>query len=160
MSNLGLALGSGITSGLVVTVAQDFFQRRGRAAEVRERRRQDAARLVGPALASLRDLEPDSNVGALRGNVRSKEALDEKWTAWLTATGGLEVLGATHPGTEVDELCESVITKGTALLTRLHWAIEDGDAQEGDWWRETKSFRDDALGDARNLVRAVLDQPA
>jgi hypothetical protein len=44
--------------------------------------------------------------------------LKEKWAAWLTASGELEVLGATHPDSPVDERCQSVITKGTELLTR------------------------------------------
>jgi hypothetical protein len=163
MSELvGVALGGIIAavSALLVVLAESRFRRRERQAEVREKRRQDAAVFVGPALAALRDLDPNANVGALRGNPRADEALREKWDALQSAQGGLEVLGATHPDSEVSRLSESVIAGGTDLLTRLHIAITDGEARSDEWWAGANELRDQAMADARSLVRAVLDQPA
>jgi hypothetical protein len=158
----GVLLGGGVgVAGTILGVFTDSWLRRGeRRADVRERRRQEAAHIVGPALASLRDLDPNANVGALRGNPRAQEALREKWDAWLRAAGGLEVLGATHPDTSVAELCESVITTGSALLNRLHYAITEAGAQSQEWWDEVNGLRDQGVSDARQLVRAVLEQPA
>lgn len=116
---------------------------------------------MGPALASLRDLEPESNVGALAGNPRATEAMTDKWNSWLSASGGLEVLSATHPDTEVAELCESVITAGNSLLNRLQHTIlfyPDEPRSEA-WWAEAHGLHERATTDARQLVRAVLKQP-
>ena len=155
-----IALGSSLLGGVVVTIVQAWFRRGERAADIREKRREEAGRIVGPAFASLRDLEPNANVGALRGNERAQEALEGKWDRWLAAAGVLEVLGATHPDSDVAELSESVISKGTDLLARLHIAIQAGGAQEQAWWDAVNSLRDEAMAEARQLVRAVLDQPA
>jgi hypothetical protein len=92
-----------VVSGVIVAVVTDYLEGRRREAAVIESRRNDAARIVGPALASLRDLEPESNIGVLRGHPDAKEALKEKWAAWLAASGELEVLSATHPNSRVDE---------------------------------------------------------
>jgi hypothetical protein len=113
-----IALTSGVVSGVVVAFVNDLLERRRRSDAVREARRNDAAKIVGPALASLRGLEPESNIGVLRGHARAPDALKEKWAAWLTASRELEVLGATHPDSPVDERCQSVIMKGTELLRR------------------------------------------
>jgi hypothetical protein len=67
---------------------------------------------VGPAIKSLRDLDPNANVGVLRGHPRAVEILKEKWADWLSAQAGLEVLGAMHPDSDVSRLSESVITGG------------------------------------------------
>jgi hypothetical protein len=112
-----IALTSGVVSGVVVAFVNDLLERRRRGDAVREARRNDA-KIVGPALASLRGLEPESNIGVLRGHARAPDALKEKWAAWLTASRELEVLGATHPDSPVDERCQSVIMKGTELLRR------------------------------------------
>lgn len=158
----GVLLGGVVgVAGTILGVFTDSWLRRGeRRADVRERRRQEAARIVGPALASLRDLDPNANVGALRGNPRAQEALSEKWSAWLHAAGGLEVLGSTYPHTRIANLCESVITTGSDLLNRLHHAITEGEAQSAEWWSEVNGLLDQAVSDARQLVRAVLEQPA
>lgn len=105
------ALVVALVSGVDVAVVAHYLQRRRRAADVREPRRNAAARILGPALASLRDIDPEPNVGALRGNPRASDALTEKWSAWLAASGELEVLGATHPDSQVDKRCQSVIAK-------------------------------------------------
>lgn len=165
MSSLaGVALGGGIAmgSGLLGVGAQALLRRGERAADVRERRRQEAAGVVGPSLAALRDLEPNSNVGALAGNPRAAEAMSQKWTAWLAVSGGLELLGATHPDTDVADLCESVILKGGSLLNRLHLTIilDPGEPRSEAWWDEVNGFHEQAIADARRLVRAVLAQPA
>jgi hypothetical protein len=163
MSELvGVALGGLIAavSALLVVLVESRLRRRERQAEIREKRRQDAAALVGPALSALRDLDPNANVGALRGNPQADEALREKWAALLSAQAGLEVLGATHPDSEVSRLSDSVIVSSTDLLTRLHVAINQGQAQPEGWWAEVNELRDRAMTDARSLVRAVLDQPA
>jgi hypothetical protein len=163
MSELfGVALGGIIAavSALVVVVTESLLRRRERQAEVREKRRQDAATLVGPVLTALRDLDPNANIGALRGNPRADEALREKWTALLSAQADLEVLGATHSDSEVSRRSESVITGSTELLTRLHIAITDREARSEDWWEKSNELRDRAMAEARSLVRAVVDQPA
>ena len=165
-----VTLGSGVASGVVVTLVQEYFGRRAReaeveesrrvrAAEVQEQRRHDSARIVGPALACLRDLEPESNIGALNGNARMEEAMSEKWATWLRASGELEVLGATHPDTDVDRLCQSIITNGDKLMNRIHFGVRDGAAPSDAWWTETKAFHQDATTEGRGLVRAVLEQP-
>jgi hypothetical protein len=64
----GVALTSRLVSGVAVAFVNDFLEGKRRDAAVREARRNDAARIVGPALASLRDIEPESNIGALSGN--------------------------------------------------------------------------------------------
>lgn len=150
-----------MTSGLLGVGAQALLRRWERAADVKETRRQEAARIVGPALAALRDLEPNSNVG-LAGNPRAREAMEKKWDAWLAATGGLEVLGATHPDTEVADLCDAIITRGTDLLNRLHLTIivQPGEPRSEAWWEEVNGFHEQAIADGRRLVRAVLAQPA
>jgi hypothetical protein len=112
-----IALTSGVVSGVVVAFVNDLLERRRRGDAVREARRNDA-KIVGPALASLRGLDPESIIGVLRGHARAPDALKEKWAAWLTASRELEVLGATHPDSPVDERCQSVIMKGTELLRR------------------------------------------
>lgn len=163
MSDLaGIALGGIIAAGsaLVVVLVESRMRRRERRANVLEKRRQDAATLVGPVLSALRDLEPNANVGALRGNPRAAEALRQKWAGLLDAQGGLEVLGAMHPDSEAGRLCDSIIVDSTDLLTRLHLAITDGQAQTEQWWAEVTQLRDSALADAKGLVRAVLEQPA
>jgi hypothetical protein len=78
----------------------------------------------------------------------------------LSAQAKLEVIGAMHPDSEVSQLGEAVITGGTNLLALLHWAITEGGPQPEEWWNEANALRDQALADARGLVRAVLDQPA
>jgi hypothetical protein len=143
----------------VVVLAEARIRRGERNADRREQRRKDAAALVGPAMKSLRDLDPNANVGVLRGNPRAAEALKDKWAEWLTAQAGLEVLGAMHPDSEVSRLCESVIDSGTKLLGRLHFAITEGGAQSEAWWDEVNELRENAMTDARSLVRAVLQQP-
>lgn len=150
----------GLISGVVVALAQAWFQRNAWAKDVREQRRREAARVVGPVLSALRDLEPEPNIGVLRGNVRAPEALSEKWERWLAAAGGIEVLGATHPGTNVATLCDSIITDGTKLLGLMHWAISNGEAQSERWWAEIKALHEGAMQASRNLVLEVLDQPA
>lgn len=80
--------------------------------------------------------------------------------AWLSAQAGLEVLGATHPDTEVSGLCEQIIASGTDLLGRLHLAITEGEVQSEAWWEAVNELRAGAMANARGLVRAVLDQPA
>lgn len=158
----GVVLGGGIgVGGTLLGVFADSWMRRGeRRAAVREKRRVDAAAAVGPAIAALRDMDPNANVGVLRGNPRAAEALREKWEKWLSAQGGLEILAATHPGTQVAELCEAVITGGTTLLARLHFAINEGDAKSERWWEGVVALREQAMADARSLIRAVLSQPA
>lgn len=99
-------------------------------------------------------------MGVLRGNPRAREALREKWEAWLSAQGKLEVIGAMHPDSEVSHLCEAVITGGTNLLTRLHRAITEDGPQPEEWWYEVNGLRDQALADARGLVQVVLERPA
>jgi hypothetical protein len=156
-----VALTSGVVSGVTVAFVTDRLERGRRDAAVREARRNEAARIVGPALASLRDIEPGSNIGVLRGHARASDALKEKWEAWLSASGELEVLGATHPGSQVDERCQSVITKGTQLLNGIHTAVilDDGPLPDREWNR-LKGLYADAIADARQLVKDVLNQPA
>jgi hypothetical protein len=155
-----VALTSGLVSGVVVALVDHVLQGRRRTADVREARRNDAARIVGPALASLRDLEPQSNIGTLRGHPEASDALKEKWAAWLAAAGELEVLGATHPNTPVDERCQSVITNGTSLLNRIHSGVRGGDALRQGQWDELDQLHATAIADARQLVQDVLDLPA
>jgi len=157
----GVALGGAISivSSLVTTIVQSKLRRAERAADVREKRRQDAAALVGAMLSVLRDLDPDANVGVLRGHPRAKEVLQEKWGSLLAAQGGLEVLGATHPESDVSRLCESVVKDSTDILNRLHSAIIERRDQSDEWWENVKDLRDRAMSDARDLVRAVLEQP-
>jgi hypothetical protein len=157
---LGVALVSGVVSGVVVAWVADYLQGERRKADVREARRNQAARIVGPALASLRDLEPEANVGVLRGHPDARDALKQKWDAWLAASGELEVLGATHPDTAVAEHCELVITKGTQLLGGVQWAVQTGEALADGEWERLKRLHRDALADGRQLVLDVLDQPA
>lgn len=154
----GTALGIGGT--WVVARWQAIQQSAEREADVREKRRTDAAALVAPAITALRDLDPNANVGVLRGNPRAADALREKWAAWLSAQAGLEVLGAMHPESDVSEGCESVIASGTDLLGRLQLAIIDGQAQPTEWWEAVVELHERALAEARALVRAVFDQPA
>jgi hypothetical protein len=163
MSDLiGVALGGVIAAGsaLAVVLVESRLRRGERDADLREQRRKEAAALVGPAIKSLRDLDPNANVGVLRGHPRAAEILKEKWAEWLTAQGGLEVLGAMHPDSEVSRLCESVIEGGTKLLGRLHFAITEREAQSEAWWDGVVELRENAMTDARSLVRAVLRQPA
>jgi hypothetical protein len=155
-----LALASGLISGVVVALVSHYLQGRRRAADVRESRRRDAAQIVGPALASLRDLESEPNISALRGHPRAAEALAEKWAAWLAASGGLEVLGATHPTSAVDAGCQSVIDNGTKLLTGVDIAVRHGDVLAEGEWNRLKGLHQDALTDARQLVQDVLEEPA
>lgn len=154
----GTALG--IAGTWRVAIWQAGQRRAEREADLREKRRSEAATLVGPAISALRDLDPNANVGVLRGNPRALEALREKWEAWLSAQAKLEVIGAMHPDSDVSQLSEAVITGGTNLLTRLHWAITEGGPQPEEWWNEVNGLRDQALADARSLVQAVLEQPA
>jgi hypothetical protein len=65
-----------------------------------------------------------------------------------------------HPDSEVSRLCESVIEGGTKLLGRLHFAITEREAQSEAWWDGVVELRENAMTDARSLVRAVLRQPA
>jgi hypothetical protein len=163
MSELvGVALGGVIaaSSALAVVLVESRLRRSECEADLREQRRKDAAALVGPAIKSLRDLDPNANVGVLRGHPRAVEILKEKWADWLSAQAGLEVLGAMHPDSDVSRLSESVITRGTDLLGRLHLAITQGQAQSDAWWKEVEELRNTAMADARSLVRAVLAQPA
>lgn len=123
----GTALGIG---GMWSVARWQATLRRGeREADLRENRRSEAAALVGPSLAALRDLDPNANVGVLRGNPRAQEALRDKWATWLSARASLELLAAMHPDSQVSQLCESVIDGGTSLLGRLQVAIIDGEAQ-------------------------------
>jgi hypothetical protein len=167
-----VALGSGVVSGIAVTLVQEFFESRARAAsleatraeraaEVREQRRRESARIVGPALVVLRDLEPERFVMlTLRPNrVQADAILSQRWDRWLAASGELQVLGATHPDTDVDRLCQSVIDKGTELLRVIEHFYEEPELNYS-FFTETKATHADATSDARSLVRAVLDQPA
>lgn len=151
--------GIGVASALLATFTQARLRLGEFHAEVREKRRSEAASLAGPAVTVLRDLDPNANVGVLRGNPRAQEALQEKWKAWLTAQGKLDVLGAMHPDSEVSALCEQVVTRGTTLLGRLHFAITGSEVQTDAWWNEVEGLRDQALANARRLVTAVLEQP-
>jgi hypothetical protein len=157
--DFGDVAGVAVVSGVVVAIVTDYLHGRRRAADVREARRNEAARIVGPALASLRDIEPESNIGVLRGHPDASDALKEKWTAWLAASGELEVLGATHPNSPVNDRCQSVITKGTQLLNGLHSGIRGGEALEQREWNRLNGLNADALMDARQLVQDVLNQP-
>jgi hypothetical protein len=156
----GVALTSAVVSGVVVAVVSDYLQGRRREADVREARRNEGARIVGPALAGLRDLEPEGNVGGLRGHQEATRILQEKWERWLSAAGELEVLGAKHPETAVDRRCQSVIADGTALMTGIHAAVTLGAAIDQQEWERLKRLHGDSLTAARALVKDVLAEPA
>ena len=79
---------------------------------------------------------------------------------WVSAQGGLEILAAAHPGSEVADLCEVVIEGGTDLLKKLTVAVVDGETQRPEWWTAVESLWTETIGKAQQLVRAVLDQPA
>jgi hypothetical protein len=59
---------------------------------------------------------------------------------WVSSQGGLEILAATHPGSEVADLCEAVIERGTELLKKLHVAVVDGKAQPPEWWEDVSKL--------------------
>jgi hypothetical protein len=127
----------------------------------RVRRREEAARIAGAAIAALRELDPQVFVERLQLHERGREMMVQKWERWVSAAGGLDVLRAMYPDTEVARLAESVIGKGQLVVLRLDEQVRAGQGYPGQgWWDAVGGRYEEAADDAGRLVRAVLEQPA
>src|SRR5947209_3094614 len=91
-----VALGSSIVGGLLSWLGSFLLLR----AQTRSRRREEAGRFVGEALAALRELDPDVYLERLQLEERGREQMQAKADRWLRAAGGLEVLRASRPELE------------------------------------------------------------
>jgi hypothetical protein len=151
-----------IVAGIVASLVQFWLHRRERAEERANERQDRAAAAVGPALALLRELDPNAVVGALAGNPRAREAMDGHWDRWAQAQDGLEVVAAGHPSEEVRRACETIIDSTMNLLNRLQFAtvIQPNEPRSEAWWNEVNGFRDTARDEARNLIRTMREAGA
>jgi hypothetical protein len=121
------------------------------------RRREEAARLAGAALAALRELDPE--VWGERLELRAPDESARvmaaaKRTRWLEAVDGLYVLVALNPKSRVAELARIVIARGGLVSIRLV-EVADG-ASISDAWREAiPQVYTEGVEAAEKLVREV-----
>jgi hypothetical protein len=121
------------------------------------RRREEAARLAGAALAALRELDPE--VWGERLELRAPDESARvmaaaKRTRWLEAVDGLYVLVALNPNSRVAELARIVIARGGLVSIRLV-EVADG-ASISDAWRDAiPQVYTEGVEAAEKLVREV-----
>jgi hypothetical protein len=123
----------------------------------RLRRREEAARIAGAALAALRELNPEvwGERIALQSPAESARITTAaKRTRWLDAVGGLYVLVALYPTSRVADLARTIIARGDLVSIRLN-EVADGARITEAWEKAIPEHYHEGVGAAEELVREV-----
>lgn len=147
-----VALASSAVGGILTTAGSDFLERRRSA----DRRREEAARAVGAALAALREIDPEVWGDRLAVRADALGIVVNKRDQWLTAAGGLDVLAAWHPNARVAELVETIVDRAGLVLIRLDEVAHGADVDEA-WRVAIPRAYQQAVSAARELVRETRE---
>jgi len=128
-----VALGSALVGGGLSWFGSFALLR----AQTKTRRRDEAGRIIGEALAAIRELDPEVFVERLQLHERGVDLMQEKADRWLRAAGGLDVLRATRPDMdEVGALAQGVIKDSRLVVLRMTEEVAGRRGYPSEaWWK-------------------------
>jgi hypothetical protein len=126
-------------------------------AQRKARRREEEGRLVGEAMAALRELDPEVFLERLQLHERGAELMHEKAERWLRAAGGLDVLRASRPAMdEAGALAYGAIDRARLVVLRMTEEVVPGRAYPTQaWWDAVLPAYEHCLNSLERLVRCL-----
>lgn len=127
-------------------------------AKTRVRRREEEGRVVGEAMAALRELDPEVFIERLQLHERGADLMREKAERWLRAAGGLDVLRASRPAMdEAGALAYGVIEHSRLVVLRMTEQVTANGYPTGAWWDAVLPAYENGLASLERLVRCLDD---
>jgi|SRR5205085_11628497 len=125
-------------------------------AQTRVRRREEEGRVVGEAMAALRELDPEVFIERLQLHERGADLMREKAERWLKAAGGLDVLRASRPAMdEAGALAYGVIEHARLVVLRMTEEVSASGYPSGAWWDAVLPEYENCLASLERLVRCL-----
>lgn len=147
-----VAFGSALLGG-VLSWFGSFFTLR---AQTRARRREDEGRVVGEAMAALRELDPEVFMERLKLHEHGADLMREKVERWLRAAGGLDVLRASRPVMdEAGALAYGVIEHTRLVVLRMTEEVAAHGHPREAWWNAVLPAYENCLESLERLVRCL-----
>jgi hypothetical protein len=148
-----VALGSAVIGGVLSWFGSFLLFR----SQTKARRREEAGRLVGEAMAALRELDPQVFLERLQLHERGAELMQEKAERWLRAAGGLDVLHASRPTMdEAGALAYSVIERARLVVLRMTEEVVAGRGYPNEaWWNAVLPAYQHCLDSLERMVRCL-----
>jgi hypothetical protein len=147
-----VAFGSAVLGGVLSWLGSLLTFR----AQTTVRRREEEGRVVGEAMAALRELDPEVFIERLQLHERGADLMREKAERWLRAAGGLDVLRASRPAMdEAGALAYGVIEHSRLVVLRMTEEVTASGHPAGAWWDAVLPEYENCLASLERLVRCL-----